>query len=198
MGWFGPSKKEVWQQLCNEIGAEFVTKRWAEPRVELPVGPWILTLDTYTVSTGQGSVVFTRMRAPFVNPDAFRFTIYRKGLFTELGKLFGMQDIEIGVPDFDEAFVIKATDEDRIRSLLDDIQIRRLLQQQPRLRLEVRDRDGAFGPKFPELTDELLFQVMGLMKDKELLKGLFDLFATVLERLVTLGSATKDDPNVRI
>ena len=51
---------------------------------------------TYTVSTGKTTIVFTRMRAPYVNPNSFRFTIYRKGFFSGIGKFFGMQDIEIG------------------------------------------------------------------------------------------------------
>ena len=47
------------------------------------------------------------MRAPYINPEGFRFTIYRKGFFSGLGKLLGMQDIEIGDPEFDEAFIIQ-------------------------------------------------------------------------------------------
>ena len=58
------------------------------------------------------------MRAPYVNPEGFRFTIYRKGFFSDLGKLLGMQDIEVGDPEFDEAFIIKGNDEDRVRDAL--------------------------------------------------------------------------------
>ena len=58
------------------------------------------------------------MRAPYVNPEGFRFTIYRKGIFSELGKLLGMQDIEVGDPEFDEAFIIKGNDEFKVRESL--------------------------------------------------------------------------------
>ena len=58
------------------------------------------------------------MRAPYVNPEGFRFTIYRKGLFSDLGKLLGMQDIEVGDPEFDEAFIIKGNDESKVRDAL--------------------------------------------------------------------------------
>ena len=81
-------------------------------RSRLHVGPWTITLDTYTESTRrQSHVTYTRMRAPYVNPEGFRFTIYRKGFFSDLGKLLGMQDIEVGDPEFDEAFIIKGNDE---------------------------------------------------------------------------------------
>src|SRR4051794_7167734 len=115
MGWFGPSKDEVWRQLSQEIGAEFIEGGfWKRSKVQAQVGPWTVTLDTST-SDEDGKTPVTRLRAPYVNPDGFRFTIYRKGSFSNLGKLLGMQDIEVGDPDFDEAFIIKGNDEDRVR-----------------------------------------------------------------------------------
>ena len=57
---------------------------------------WTVTLDTYVVSTGKTSAIYTRMRAPYVNPDGFRFKIYRKSIFTGIGKALGMQDVDIG------------------------------------------------------------------------------------------------------
>ena len=116
MGWFGPSKEEVWRQLSQEIGAEFVEGGfWKGSKVQAHVKPWTITLDTYTVSTGKSSVTYTRMRAPYINPEGFRFTIYRKNLFSDLGKFLGMQDIEVGYPEFDEAFIIKGNDESKVR-----------------------------------------------------------------------------------
>ena len=50
MGWFGPSKDEVWRQLSQEIGAEFVEGGfWKGNKVQAHVGPWTITLDIYTV-----------------------------------------------------------------------------------------------------------------------------------------------------
>ena len=37
-----------------------------------------------------------------------------------MGKLLGMQDVEIGDPAFDDAFVIKGGDEQKLRKLLAD------------------------------------------------------------------------------
>ena len=96
---FGPSRDEVWRQLCAEIGADFIEGGfWKGNKVQARVKEWIVTLDTYTVSTGKSHVTYTRMRAPYVNRDGFRFTIYRKNLLSDLGKLLGMQDIDVGDP----------------------------------------------------------------------------------------------------
>ena len=141
---------------------------------------------------------YTRMRAPFVNPEGFRFTIYRKGFFSDLGKLLGMQDIEVGDPEFDEAFIIKGNDEARVRNLFADARLREMVQVQPTIRLDVKDSEGWFGPKFPENVDELHFQVVGVIKDVDRLKSLFDLFAAVLEQLCRIGSAYKQEPGVTL
>jgi hypothetical protein len=199
MGLFGPDKEEVWRQLCREIGAEFVEGGfWKGNKVQVHVQPWTITLDTYTVNTQHSHVAYTRMRAPYVNPEGFRFAIYRKGFFSELGKLLGMQDIEVGDTQFDEAFIIKGTDEARVRNLFADARLRELVQAQPTIRLEVKDSEGWFGPKFPENVDELHFQVVGVIKDVDRLKSLFDLFAAVLDQLCRIGSAYKQEPGVML
>jgi hypothetical protein len=199
MGFFGPSKDEVWRQLCQEIGAKFVEGGgWKGNKVQAVVGPWTITLDTYTVSTGKSSVTYTRMRAPYFNTEGFRFTIYRKGVFSGLGKMLGMQDIEVGDPAFDEAFIIQGNHEQRVQHLFASKQIRALVEAQPAIKLEVKDSEGWFGPKFPDNVDELHFLVVGVIKDVGQLKSLFDLFAAVLEQLCKIGAAYKQDPGVAL
>jgi hypothetical protein len=199
MGWFGPSKDEVWGQLCHEVGGELVDGGfWKAKKVQVHTGPWTIVLDTYTVSEGESSTTYTRMRVPFLNPGGFRFVIYRKGLFSGLGKFFGMQDIEVGDPEFDEAFIIQGNDEGTVYKLLADPKIRQMIQAQPKIRLEIKDNEGWFGPKFPEDVDELLFQVPGVIKDVARLKSLFDLFAAVLDQLSQIRAAYKQAPDISL
>jgi hypothetical protein len=199
MGWFGASKDEVWRELSEAIGADFVAGGfWKGGRVQAHVGPWTIILDTYTESSGESSVTYTRMRAPFVNPDGFRFTVYRKGLFSELGKLLGMQHIEVGEPDFDETFIVKSNDEMLVRTLLTDPNLLALIRAQPRGRLSVKDSEGWFGAKFPEDVDELHFRVEGVIKDVARLKSLFELFSVTLERLCKIGCGRKEVPGVEL
>ncbi len=109
--WFGPSREEIWRQLCTETGANYVAGGfWKGDKVQATHDQWTITLDTYAVSTGK-TIIFTRLRAPYVNPDHFRFTIYRRGLFSDIAKWFGMQDIEVGHGEFDRDFIIKGTEE---------------------------------------------------------------------------------------
>jgi hypothetical protein len=109
-----------------------------------------------------------------------------------------MQNIEVGEPEFDQAFIIKGNDESKVVSLFSDSKIRQMIQDQPMIRLEVKDSEGRFGPKFPEDVDELHFQVVGVIKDVERLKALSDLFAIVLDQLCRIGSAYKQDPAITL
>lgn len=192
---FGPSKEEVWGRLADEMGVDFDPGTfWSQGRITAGYGPWTLTLDTYTVSSGQSSVTYTRMRAPYVNADGFRFTVYRQGFFSSVAKLFGMQDVTVGHPDFDRDFVIKGTDEERLRALFRNPRVRELLEAQPEVYLTVKDDEGWFGASFPQGVDELYLQVAGVIKDRARLRSLFELFAEVLNTLCHIGSAYEDDP----
>jgi hypothetical protein len=197
--WFGPSRDEIWRQLCQETGAQVVPGGfWQGDKVEAKHGQWTIILDTYVESAGRTAIAYTRLRAPYVNRDGFKFTIYRKGAFTDLGKWFGMQDIEIGDPQFDERFVIKGNDEKKVAALFARPRIRELLLAQPDVFFTVKEDEGWFGPHFPEGVDELCFQVVGVIKDVERLKLLYDLCAETLQHLCRIGSAYENDPQVKL
>jgi hypothetical protein len=190
-----PGKDQVWQELGAEIGAEFRPRQFfSGSRLTVHTGPWRITLD----SVQNDKTQFTRIRAPYVSSSGLRFSIYRSSVFSRLGALLGMQDLEVGDSAFDEAFVVKSNDENAIRSLLDSPRVRSLLQEQPRLWLEARDNEGWFGTRFPDDVDVLRFRVSGIIKDKARLRGLFDLFTTVLNRLCEIGVATRTSTGIEL
>lgn len=196
---FGPSRQEIWSQLSQEIGADYQEEGFFKAgMVVLSHREWQITLDTYTVHSGKTTIVYTRMRAPYVNRDGFRFNIYRKNAFSWIGKLFGVSDIEIGDSFFDDEFIIQGEPEHMVRTLLTNSEIRQLIQSQPDIHLQSKDDDGWFKERFPEGVDELYFQVVGVIRDKERLKQLFNLFAAVLDQLCRLGSAYENEPGVRV
>jgi hypothetical protein len=209
---FGPRQNEVWKQLSDEIGGEFIQGGVFKggSKVQATIKNWAVVLDTYTVSTGKSSITFTRMRALFSNPEGFRFTIYRKNIFSALGKFFGMQDvgvggpafenlgplfgvpgyldpliIETGDPGFDADFIIKCNDEAKVRALFKQFKIRELVQSQPAILLQVKR-----GPQ--KEVDELYFQVTGVIKDLNRLKSLFELYEAVLSAFPSLSSRSEE------
>ena len=199
---FGPSKDEIWQQFSAATGGQFSEGGFwkGSSRVDARHGDWIVTLDTFTVSTGKSSATYTRMSAPYANPDGFNFNVYRKGIFSDLGKMLGMQDVNVGYPDFDEAFIIKGNDEAKLRRLFANPKIRELISAQPQIRFCVQEIERGFWSRaeVPAGVDMLYFQVGGVIKDVERLKQLYELFSETLDELCRIGSAEEKAPGATI
>jgi hypothetical protein len=192
---FSPSRPEIWRLLAGEHGGSFPEGGFLQSdKVQVTHGEWTITLDTYFPAASKST--YTRLRAPYINPDGFRFTIYRRGLFSDLAKRLGMQDVSVGHARFDEDFIIKGTDEGRLRALFGSAELRRLLAAQPRVHFTVEDDDGQFRSNYPADTDALVFHVGGVLKDIERLEQLFSLFAETLDQLCRIGSAYEGAPSV--
>lgn len=200
---FGPSRNEIWKQLANETGSRHVERGfWKSTKIEADHREWTITLDAYdqVISTGKSVVVIphTRLRAPYVNKDGFRFEIYRRGFFSDVAKWFGAEDVEVDQQPFDEDFVIKGNNHAQLKALFANEAIRNLLSAQPKVMFSVLDDEGWFGAKFPEGVDKLEFMVEGVIKDVDQLKSLYDLFAETLDHLCRIGSAYENDPQVAL
>src|SRR5574342_1414610 len=142
---FGPSKEEIWSQLSHEIGAEYQESGFFKgDKVVLSHREWEITLDTYTVHTGESTIIYTRLRAPYVNRDGFRFNIYRKNAFSWIGKLLGVKDIETGDAFFDDEFIVQGEPEMLVNRLLSNVEVRQLIQIQPDIHFQVKDDEGWF------------------------------------------------------
>jgi len=191
---FGPSQEEIWGQLGARIAAERVDGGlWRGDRLRMQAGGWTVTLDEYSQAIVAGKtqihIPHTRLRAPFPNLSGFRFSIHRASIFSHLGSLLGMQDIKVGYPDFDRDFVIKGNDESAVRSLCDSARVRELIVAQPKFHLGIQDDEGWFGTKYPPDVDVLVFDVADRIRDVERLRGLYDVFAEILDRLSRMGVA---------
>ncbi len=200
---FGPSKEEIWVQLEQEINATLIKKKnfFDDSKVVLEHKNWTIILDVFHRSTGKSSTPYTRMRCAYINKDDFRFSIYPAGLFTDLAKYFGMQDIEIEDKIFDDTFVLKSKNPDKIRALFKDKNIKNdflALANLSQFQVKVQDDEGFWGQSFPDGVDELYLEVVGIIKDVEKLKIMFKLFAEIMDRLCEIGSAYETRPEINL
>ncbi len=197
---FWNDHEEIWRQLAAEMEGSFAKGGFFDrDRVEVRHRHWTLTLDKWHVPAGKSVQVFTRLRAPYVNADGFRFRVYRKSIFTSLGKALGLvQDVEIGDPMFDDEFVIQSDSEAKVRAMLQRPRLRELIAAQPDICFEVKDDEGFFGQQFPYGVDELHFAAAGVINDLQQLKNLHQLFIEVLEYLCSVGSAYDQDADLKL
>lgn len=182
-----------WTQLSREIDAEFVQGARHAHKVVAKVKEWTITLDLLEESQGYSSSFKTRIRAPYVNKDGFRFEISPKGFSIGLGKLFGAQHVKVGDPYVDRHFIIKANDESKVRVLLTNPRIRELLVRAD-IYVKAQKLTTPFGVSAPKGSDELYWETDGAIQDVERLKSLFELFEETLNQLVHMGSASEEPP----
>jgi len=162
---------EAWKQLASEIGGEFVKGRpFRTSKVQARIGEAVVTLDTYSIPSGDSSTTYTRLRAPFEKAGGLQFNIRREGLIGKLDKALGAQDIDAGDAEFDHNFIVQGKPVPDVQRLLSSVIIRQLLQGQSSISL---------GTKGNELRRE----VMGVIRDLERLRSLFQLFKEVLGQL---------------
>lgn len=110
------------------------------------------------------------------NYHNFCFKIYRKGIFSGIGKALGMQDIKIGYDSFDDEFIIKGNNEELVKKIFLNNDIRSLIERQPKISLEAKDNKNG-----------LSFTTVGVIKDVDRLKSLFELFTKVLDEFMLNG-----------
>jgi hypothetical protein len=127
-----------------------------------------LTMDTYTHTTGTGknrhTHTYTRMVMEVNNPAGLLLELSREGLSDKIGKRVGAQDIETGDPELDQRLVIRGQPEEAVKRVLTSAALRQpLLSISP---LDLRLENG-----------EIRYKKSGMEKDKERLRGVFDLLS---------------------
>jgi hypothetical protein len=71
-----------------------------------------VTIFLESIGSGRTETKYTVVRADYPTPLPFEMRIGAEGAFTRLGKaLFELQDVEIGVPEFDRAVRVKTADD---------------------------------------------------------------------------------------
>ncbi|TGD59806.1 hypothetical protein [Flavobacterium humi] len=181
---FNKERTNIWEFFALEIKAKFIKGiSWRSDRTEINHNGRKIIFDNYTLWSGKYGQIMTRVVAPIVITDNFRFEIYRQTFPRNIGKIFGAQDIEIGRPDFDKEFIIKSNNGLKIKTLLQNQEIRHLIFLQKEVNIEISDHKGVYEEKLPENHFELSFYADGEIKDIEQLKSLLGLFKAMLDKL---------------
>lgn len=189
-------RADVWSKIAREINGEYTPKRlFAKDSLTLKHREWLIKMDVFKRGSSDNKRTYTRLRAPFLHKTNFQFEIRRENVLSSAGKFFGMQDIEIGNHFFDEQFIIQSNDEHKIKDLLDDEELKNFISYQPKILLKVKHKAGSIFQKgYPEEVDELYFECRGIIKNEEVIIGLFAIFKTMLDRMVAVDLAYEGDP----
>lgn len=176
------SKENIWKSFSEQTGGTFFEGQYGmlEGTI-ISYKNWKIVFDYYDLYSGKFNERFTRIFVSIVSLDNFRFEIYNNGIIRSIEKIFGAQDIEIGIKEFDKRFILKANNGFKLKKLLINPQIRQLLEIQNEVNFEISNYKGIWEKETQDL--ELSFFVKGEIKSIETLSSLLDLFKLVLDNL---------------
>jgi hypothetical protein len=182
----------LYDQLASEIGGKHTPGNFGDgERVTVPYKQWEIILELYPDYKTSGGVTFktnyTIVRTLFTPVNDFKFSLYRKSFIDSIASFFHSQDITIGYPDFDKAFIVKGSDEFKIQTLLSNDTIRETLQSQKDLRLEIVQDEDFSRNTIPTGARELYFSVDETIESIEELKTLHNLFKVLIDELIQLN-----------
>jgi hypothetical protein len=119
-----------WQWLVDKLQLEihggepvYPGKKWLSwmrtpLRLEGNYRNFSMKIYNYTVGSGKNSTTYSTARIIGPNPKNLTFEFHREGMFSKLGKLVGMEDIQSGDKEFDKKFIIKSSNPDFIKVVL--------------------------------------------------------------------------------
>jgi len=109
---------EAWRAAAERLGFEFAPGSWSGgPTITGTLDGSPAEIHSYTKSSGKSSTRYTRYTLGFT-PIGVGLKLTRQSGVGYLLKVLGTQDIEIGDPTFDEAFIVQATDPQAARAVL--------------------------------------------------------------------------------
>jgi len=158
------SQKKVWQQLADELNAEYVNKGLFKAHTitkKLEQGEIIL--DSFSRNRGNQHETYTRFQTECANPGKIQFLIKRKNIFNKKapkGSELFLTEMEV----FDRKYRLFGSNKRDIKRLLDRKMLANIVEQKPfsNIRIELKEQN-------------LELKIKSLNKDLVQLKSLFNL-----------------------
>ncbi len=123
----GRTEEEVWKQinaqfLANPDPLEYSVLIVQETRKV------VLDIDIDLGGGFESGYETTSFTAELFTAPAFRFAIHEQHFTDEIGKFFGMEDVEIGFSEFDKKLIVKTNDRLRIREIFSEESLRKVVE----------------------------------------------------------------------
>lgn len=190
--------KPVWKDFSNGNNGTFIKGSYDQSDlVEISYKNQKIIFDQHSVYRTVGAICletrFTRVRMEFKSIDNLRFRLTKQGLGSNIKKLFGFQDIEIGHNEFDKKFLIQGTDDYKIQTLFSNPNIQFLLLSQEDIRLHVLDKEGIFEEPIQEGNLMLYYLSETVVTQEHQLANLLNLYQNVIDEMIGFSSIQRNN-----
>jgi hypothetical protein len=117
----------VWQEIADQNNGKFRYILCISPAGIDPINNKIKKFELLIPSLHNSKIEFNssekhplKVRFQFKKQLNYEFQIFPEDFIEKISKLLGSKEIEIGVKDFDNKYILKSNDEDFIKYLFDE------------------------------------------------------------------------------
>ncbi|GGH67390.1 hypothetical protein HNQ91_001665 [Filimonas zeae] len=167
----GNSTEEIWQQLQDDFSTLTTLSDYAV-LIEQENRNIELTMGVHLGGSEEGGYEYTTITAPLHPGHDFFFTIYPQDVFTEIGKLLGMQDIKTGYPEFDSQVIVKTNDALKFKKVFSSRDTRKVFESLSGYSLKITTEKGK--------GSQLELKVQRALTDISELKRVYKAFYQIL------------------
>lgn len=199
---------QAWLNLAREFDGEIEEWHadiidWLLVRIRLAETDFNLTYRLWQERGAQfpnEARSFSTVAMPFAAKSDFSFSIYNRDVIKDIGKVFGMQDIEIGDAAFDREYIIQGSDQSMVLALLASTALREMISESGKLRLEVQSRSDqlSYYKGIPNDVHVVWFLEHGAVESAYRLHALHNLMSLMLEELCRLKVASVKAPSYKL
>lgn len=178
----GRTEEEVWR----EINAQFLSNPDPLEYTAIIVQEnrkIVLDIDIDLGGGFESGYETTALTAELHTAPAFRFSIHDQQFTDEIGKLFGMEDVQIGFSEFDKKLIVKTNDKLRIRELFSDELVRKPFQSLNNFKFGITDYDDG-DRNFPRLELRIESGITNPKELREIYHGFFSVLVSIDKEVV--------------
>lgn len=110
---------ENWRLAAESLGLSFNDGGMMLPsRITGSINGHDVLVKTATRGSGKNSKTVTEYNVRYRKPINFKFSLTKQNFLHAFGKMFGMQDIEVGDKSFDDSVIVQGDNDSQIRDFL--------------------------------------------------------------------------------
>ncbi len=166
----GTNETEIWSHIQKDLTLQDVFEY--NVIIEQQDRQIELNIDIDLGGGFEGGYEITSFRTLLTVPNDFRFAIHKEGFLDEIGKFFGMQDVELGYEEFDKKVIVKTNDEEKVKKIFSDADERNFFK--------TLDADYSFGITIRNHEKELELTIEKGVTDPVILQNMYHHFYKLL------------------
>jgi len=187
-------RRPAWREVAERLGGEMEEGgRTRGDRALFRHGPWRIALDTYSVSTGQGAITYTRTRAHFRGHRDLKVTVRRRNAFDRMWSALGFESPLPVARELLKACVVKGKPAPRVPSLFSGPELVEAIVADPSVRLEVKPAPRKSRRRLGADAGVVVCRTEGVVTDVDRLAGMVHVVCRVLDALHRVGEANQEE-----